>query len=64
MGLDKGAAELSAPEETAERVCWKHEDCESEEACSEQSYADWQASHDTTSCGGMQSGCSLCAHIW
>jgi hypothetical protein len=45
-------------------TCYKHDDCTDAESCSEQSYADWQASHDTTSCGGMQNGCSACAHIW
>lgn len=45
--------------------CWKgHSDCTSKETCSENSYKDWENSHDTTECGGMQNGCQLCAHIW
>jgi hypothetical protein len=66
MGLDKADArrEEATAEPEPEWVCYKHDDCESADDCSEQSYADWKASHDTTSCGGMQNGCSACAHTW
>ena len=50
-------------EETFE--CWKgHTDCTSDEECSANGFREWEASHDTTECGGMQNGCQLCAHIW
>lgn len=41
-----------------------HDNCTSEEQCTENRYKDWENSHDTTECGGMQNGCQLCAHIW
>jgi hypothetical protein len=45
--------------------CWKgHSDCDSADKCAENSYADWENSHDTTECGGMQNHCQLCMHIW
>ena len=41
-----------------------HDDCDTEEKCTENRYQDWKNSHDTEECGGMQNGCQLCAHIW
>lgn len=52
------------PEEPEVWLCYKHDDCSSPDECSDNSIEAWRASHDTTSCGGMQNGCSACAHIW
>lgn len=41
-----------------------HADCTSEETCSENSYQDWENSHDTSECGGMQNNCQFCMSTW
>lgn len=61
QGCLSGILECPTKEEF---VCWKHDDCSSPDECSDNSIEAWRASHDTTACGGMQNGCSACAHIW